>query len=85
MQWVKTIISTIVIGVLGYGLSWFIFPKSGSLLIALISCGVGFITSFSNNNSSDIDELIDDLTMIQKGTPTERAMYNQLKRNGKKK
>ena len=39
----------------------------------------------SSNKSDEFREFLDDAMMYQNGTPAERALYNQMKRNNKKK
>ena len=40
-----------------------------------------YYSMMSNSSSDDFREFLDDTMMYQNGTPAERALYNQLKRN----
>lgn len=58
----------------------------GAVLVGIIRVIPMFKTEayysmMNNSNSSDFGEFLDDAMMYQNGTPAERALYDQLKRN----
>ncbi len=64
---------------------------SVGILIAIILYVIPFFktdayySTDSSNKSDEFREFLDDTMIYQNGTPAERALYNQIKRNNKRK
>lgn len=75
--------------VLSFAIIYFFSGKivDETTIILSIICGfvVGsdFANGYNPKNSDEMQEFLDDANIAMNGTPAERAMYHQMKRNNK--
>lgn len=75
-----------ILGPMGYGLGSLMFMGKGPIpiIFAVVGGVFGFFYGIALIENPDAQEILDDHAMFN-ASPKERAMYNQLKRNGKNK
>ena len=49
----------------------------------MVLLGSDFANGYNPKNSDEMQEFLDDANIAMNGTPAERAMYHQMKRNNK--
>ncbi len=87
---IKSLVSGIVMGAIlgsmGYGLGSLMFMGEGPIpiIFAIVGGVFGFFYGVALIENPNAQEILDDHAMFN-ASPKERAMYNQLKRNGKNK